>query len=365
MADPNPLRAAAVRLCEAFLPETSKRGEYLHWRQIGFDHIAKDYGQGFGTTCGFLPLWMLWRLGCRDNTLVNRAAPNEGLTYRIGENISIFSARKRPSWIRLDSEIDTRAVANGGGPKPGDACVIRGGNWKNPQTGVRDRDSAHIMVLLEVLKADGKKIQWRVAQTGVSNDALQQGGQITTLNAELREGDTPEANGTHKGPNIIFVANILNEEPNFPRRLIGWSTLEKVGLGAVPKAAFTDLFQARRLEAAENSPGKIMEWLGWYQIADPGGFVPLAPSFLLLDRGHEAYRLAKVNVGPYLCQAAGVWTRSGATLQVQWDDGRRQSWTVQRLFTPKVKTEGTPLSANTGLLTMLPKAPDVLPLNWR
>ncbi|WP_431283746.1 hypothetical protein ACQW02_02735 [Humitalea sp. 24SJ18S-53] len=359
------IRAASVRLCRDFLPETTKRADYVHWRQIGFDHIAKDYGQGAGTTCGFLPHFLLWRLGCRDNTLVNRSAPNEGLTYRIGENLSIFTKVKRQSWVRLESEADTRAVANGKGPKPGDACIIRGGYWKDPKTGERNRDSAHIFVLLEVKKADGKKVEWLVAQTGVSNDAMQQGGQITTLTAELKDGDTPEANGTHKGPNLIFVANILNEEPNFPRRLIGWNDLEQVGMGAKPKPAFTDLFQKRRLDAAENGPNKIMEWLGWWHVADPGGFVPLAPPFILLDRGHEAFRLSKINIGPHVCDTAGVWTRTGATLAIQWDNGTSQSWTIKRMFSPKVKTEGTPLSANTGTLTALPKAPDVLPMRWR
>lgn len=119
------------------------------------------------------------------------------------------------------------------------------------------------------------------------------------------------------------------------------------------------------MEAAENSPAKIQEWRGWYQIADPGGFIPLAPPFLLRDRGHEAFRLAKVNIGPYACQAAGVCTRSGATLATQWDDGTRQSWSVNRSFVPRLKTEGTPLSARTGTLTQLPKAPATLPMAWR
>jgi hypothetical protein len=360
-------RETVVRLCEAFLPETDVRNEYLHWNQIGFDHIAKDYGQGSGTTCGFLPHWLLWRLGCRDNTLVNRSCPDEGLTFRIGENLSIFqptAKRPRPSWVPLDTEQKTRDAAAGRGPAPGDFVIIRGGFWKDAD-GNRTRDSAHIFVLLDVTQADGKKVVWRVAQTGVSNDALQQGGQIKTLTGELREGEVLEGNQMHKGPNLVFVADILGEEPNFPRRVIGYNNLDAVSFGAAPDESFTRLFQNRRTEAAINGPNKIMEWLGWWQLEPANGIIPLAPTYLLLDRGHEAYRLQKVNIGPHVCTAAGVWTRAGSKLEVEWDDGSpRQSWTITKTFVPREKTEGTPLVPSAGPLTRLKKAPTELPARW-
>ncbi len=362
-------RNLVARLCKLFLPETDDLNQLAHWKQIGFDHIAKDYGQGSGTTCGFLPHWLLWRLGCRDDTLVNRSCPDEGLTFRTGQNLSIFlplNKRARPAWLALDSEPKTGDVANGKGPQRGDFVIIRGGLWKD-SSGNRTRDSAHIFVLLDVIRADGKTVVWRVAQTGISNNAREQGGQIKTLTGELKDtdvmdGDSPQ----YKGPNLVFVADILGEEPNFPRRVIGYNNLDAVGFGATPDASFTTLFENRRGEAASNSPNAIMEWLGWWRLDSANGFIPSEPTYLLLDRGHEVYRLEKVNVGPHTCAAAGIWTRKGTTLDVQWDDGTPdQSWTVARTFVPNTQTTGTPLSARTGALSKLKKPPEDVPLRWR
>jgi hypothetical protein len=69
----------ALDLCALYLP--CSRGD------AHFFEITKDYG-GIGTTCGYLPAWMLWRLGCRDPRLVNRSEPSAGLVYTVGRNIS-------------------------------------------------------------------------------------------------------------------------------------------------------------------------------------------------------------------------------------------------------------------------------------
>lgn len=151
-----------VALCKKLLPETTERSSFIHWHQVGFDSIAKDYGQGAGTTCGFLPHWLLWRFGCRDNTLVNRSSPPEGLSYLIGENLSIFmpnTAKKlaRRSWVALDTEQKTRDAAAGKGPQQGDFVIIRGGYWMEKATGKRTRDSAHIFVLLMCWKPTARR----------------------------------------------------------------------------------------------------------------------------------------------------------------------------------------------------------------
>lgn len=366
-------RDAIVKLCDTQLPETMDRPRYLHWGQVGFDNVAKDYGQGFGTTCGFLPHWLLWRFGCRDNTLVNRNEPAEGLSYRIGENLSIFQPgwkKPKPSWVALDNEQKTRDVANGKGPKPGDFVIIRGGYWTEKSTGLRTRDSAHIFVLLEVLKADGKKVTWRVAQSGVSNDAYQQGAHRTTLTGELREGEVKEGGQQHAGPNLVFVANILGEEPNFPRRVIGYCDLDKVAFGPAPAPRFLGMVDQRWTELADNQVMHIAKWLGWYEVASPGGFINRWKSYLVLDRGHTAYRLDR-DLGPYRCMARGVWVLRGSRVEVTWEDGTRQSWTMASVFSPRVATTGTPISGNTGALTRVAQIPggnpppEVNAMEWR
>ncbi|MCC7425323.1 MAG: hypothetical protein IT557_00315 [Alphaproteobacteria bacterium] len=367
-------RSAIVSLCTENLPETNKPDTYLHWNQIGFDHIAKDYGQGSGTTCGFLPHWLLWRFGCRDNTLVNRSSPPEGLTYRMGEHLSIFQPNGykkivRESWVALDNEFKTREAANGRGPKPGDFIIIRGGYWKNKATQKRDLDSAHIMVLLEVLHADGKKVRWKVAQTGAMTNNFRQAGHITTLEGEVRDGEMQEADFTRKGPNIVFTVNIIDEEWNFPRRVVGYTDLDRVAFGAYPSAKFINLFQNRWREQATNEAMKVNPWLGWYSMESAGGFIQRHPTYLLLHRGHEAFKLER-HLGPYRCTNRGLWTLAGSNVDVYWEDGSpTQSWTMVQTWSPRVRTGGTPRSANTGALTRVVQIPpaklpsDVMP-DW-
>ncbi len=364
-------RDAIVALCKQLLPETTDVNKYVHWNEVGFDNLAKDYGQGMGTTCGFLPHFLLWRFGCRDNTLVNRSSPPEGLTYRIGENLSIFQPSKanpRPSWMKMDEQRTRDAASGKGGPKPGDFVIIRGGYWVEKSTGARTRDSAHIFVLLDVLEANGKKVKWRVAQSGVSNNAFQQGAHITTLTGELREDEVLEANTPAKGPNLVFVANILGEEPNFPRRVMGYCDIDKVGFGASPSPRFTQLFENRFRTAATNDLMKVNQWFGWYEMASPGGYIPLHKPYILLHRGHEAFRVEK-GLGPYTCTARGMWTVTGKKIDIVWEDATPdQSWTMATTYTPKTKTAGTPITSNTGALVrvaQIPKTPTELMMNWK
>lgn len=73
------LRDAALKLCALYLP--CDRGD-AHWREI-----CHDFG-GSGTTCGYLPAWMWFRLGARDPRLVNYSDAAAGLVYRQAMNIS-------------------------------------------------------------------------------------------------------------------------------------------------------------------------------------------------------------------------------------------------------------------------------------
>src|SRR5436305_6156829 len=116
------MRDSVLTLCETFLPETTVRNDILHWTQIGFDHIAKNYGEGAGTTCGFLPHWLLWRLGCRDATLVNRTCRGEGFRFRISENLMIFQSigkRVVSSWVPVKTADDTMKLMK---PTTGPKC---------------------------------------------------------------------------------------------------------------------------------------------------------------------------------------------------------------------------------------------------
>jgi len=256
---------------------------------------------------------------------------------------------------------------SGRGPKEGDFVIIRGGNWMNKETKQRDRDSAHIFVLLKVLKADGNEVEWRVAQTGVSNNQMQQGGQITTLTGKINNEDMIEgADTTVKGPSLVFVANILGEDQNFPRRVTSYTNVDNISFGAEPDAAFTALFKNRRLEYANNDwKTAIAPWLGWYEERNPGGFITMSPSYLVLERGHEITKFSKASgMGAYNVETNGMWTRSGDRLDVQWRDGQRHSWTLAKTFVPKEMTTGTPLTSSAGTLARVKDKPAEVPAQW-
>ena len=368
-------RQGMVQLCRKLLPETKDTEKMVHWNQVGFDNLAKDYGQGQGTTCGFLPHWLLWRFGCSDTTLVNRSEPPEGHHYRIGENLSIFQpdgrkgGNKRPSWTKLDKN-NTMDLFKGLGPQPGDPIVIRGGYWKDKTTGERTLDSAHIMVLLEVVSYSPTGVKWRVAQSGNNNNAFEQAAHIAVLDGELVEGTAKEANSDVPGPHLIFKTNIKGEE-NFPRRVTGYCNIDALPWGSPPSARMLSLIDGRWSMPAINSAVKVNPWLGLYDLANSGGIIQKDKTLVLLHRGHEAFRLERT-LGPYFCVARGVWTLQGTKASVDWDDGTpTQSWQMATTWVPREATIGTPLTGNTGQLTRLMKVeypprgvPEWVTPNW-
>ena len=144
MEELSPIRQAALRLIKAFVPCDTGDQKFLE--------VAKDF-QGGGTTCGFLCHWLMWRLGCRDPKVVNRAAPPE-LRYVPGKNISrIFSGGAFTRWKK------------GLEPKPGDIIFISNGP---PLT-------EHVFVLVERAPQEPsptsvRREVWRSADGGQKND---------------------------------------------------------------------------------------------------------------------------------------------------------------------------------------------------
>jgi hypothetical protein len=96
---------------------------------------------------------------------------------------------------------------------------------------------------------------------------------------------------------------------------MGYVNLDAVGFGAAPSPTYLQLFEDRWTTATTNDVNKVNAWFGWYEIASPGGFIPLNKPYLLLHRGHAAYKLEK-GLGPYTCTRRGVWTLTGKTIEV-------------------------------------------------
>jgi Stage II sporulation protein len=75
-------------------------------------------GPGAGTTCGFLPSFILLMIGCISPVIINRNAFEYGLYYHIGENISclVSGARQLGAWVDGDQGIragDVFFLSNG------------------------------------------------------------------------------------------------------------------------------------------------------------------------------------------------------------------------------------------------------------
>ena len=384
-------RDEIYKFCTTRLPAPPAKAndtkDFHHWGQVGFDNLAKDYGQGSGTTCGFLPHYLLWRFGCTDTTLVNRSEPQEGFRYRIGENLSIFQpqwkTRPRPSWVAIESREKPPAGSLSGevlmdkarGPQPGDFIIIRGENWKDKTTGERTLDSAHIMVFLKQVGRTANSVDWLVAQSGMStsaaNGTLMQAASQSILTGTLKNGGVKEAGREVFGPQLVFYANIHGEEWNFPRRVIGYTNLDALTWAPSAAAGFHRLVFDDWMRAADNQAGHVNKWLGWYTMENAGGFIMMNQSYVLLHRGHEAYRFDRpFSTGMYNMVERGLWTLQGDTVALTWADSRTtMSWRMQAIFYPKVETIGTPLNGSSGKLTRIAavpggKLPDWIPANW-
>ncbi len=133
------IRTRAVELCRAYVP--CDKGDAV------FDEICRDYGD-IGTTCGYLPSWLIWRLGAKASRLVNRTDSVRGFTYRVGKNIAT---------IRWQPEF--RLYISGMQPEPGDVFFVSDG----------PPESEHVGIVLDV---EGDV--WTCAEGGQRNQENQQ-----------------------------------------------------------------------------------------------------------------------------------------------------------------------------------------------
>lgn len=192
------VRQEALALIQAHVPSTAGDGV--------FDAVAKDYGAAClrhpvprcGTTCGFLPHWLLWRLGCQDREIVNRAEPG-GYVYRPGQNISrLWTLGQFPFVSALRGEL----VA-GARPEPGDTVFIRGDT----------NSSEHVFVFLEEVERGGRRF-WRSADAGQREGGLEC--------ARLRERE------------LVVLGRTGRLRGGQDRMVIGWLPLGNLTFGEPP-----------------------------------------------------------------------------------------------------------------------------------
>lgn len=174
---PDTVRDFAVQLVRGYVPFDDGDAKYAE--------VCKDYSNA-GTTCGYLPHWMMWRLGVRSN-LVNRNEPKYGLHYVPGANISkIWNAGKFPFQNTKPEVL----------PLPGDICFISAGP---PIT-------EHVFVVLSTSPMSDGSVTFEVAEAGQTNT---QGKQCARI---------------HKP---IYMGSMVGT-----RRLVGWVNLQDLTYAA-------------------------------------------------------------------------------------------------------------------------------------
>ena len=93
--------------------EEVTEGRYAQWRR------ARDAGQEWAkrmvySSCGDLAAWMLYRLGCRDERLVNRTADEGVKDWIPGRNVSAITSHAAYR----------RATGTDAAPQPGDVMFL-------------------------------------------------------------------------------------------------------------------------------------------------------------------------------------------------------------------------------------------------
>jgi len=145
--NPDKVREFAHRLISAYVP--SNTGD------ARFAEITIDYG-GKGTTCGFLPSWLHWRLGCRKKEYVNRTDEKYGLSYKTGQNMSfVFNGGKAPF----------KLYAVGVLPERYDTVFISDGLWGKDH----NTNTEHVCLFIRQEYENGK-YYWVTADSGQKND---------------------------------------------------------------------------------------------------------------------------------------------------------------------------------------------------
>jgi hypothetical protein len=89
------IRARAAQLLEVY--------GVFKWGDAKSKQVCPGYAPGFGTTCGFLCHFLMWRLGVKDATRVNWNDPSRGLKMGLDANIKRIYLGGAPPFVRCAS----------------------------------------------------------------------------------------------------------------------------------------------------------------------------------------------------------------------------------------------------------------------
>jgi hypothetical protein len=173
------LRQQAVALVQSFVGYSLNDAQFEEVTQ------GRNHSSGY-SACGDLINFVMYRLGCRDSSLVNRDEPDSGLAWHVGENISrpYNGAKAAGIWVSAKPDID---------PNPGDLVLI--GQWPDEQE--------HVFCVLDV---NGN---------------------------EWTSGDYGQVNASGQ-PSSKLVSRTRSGTKLGSRTIIGWVNLDALPLAAAP-----------------------------------------------------------------------------------------------------------------------------------
>ena len=178
ITDEQKLRDSAVALMKGNVPagfDVSSDPGQSKFQDITNLSIQQLKGKDlFISTCGFLPHWMLYRLGCRQTEIVNRDVPDAGLKYEAEANLGKLrlGAKKLGAWVpysvnakpkRGDIVLIQNDAAVNGDP------ILKQSAGTNVGTTPADYTSQHVFVFIEetdTSTATEKKFVWESADAG-------------------------------------------------------------------------------------------------------------------------------------------------------------------------------------------------------
>jgi hypothetical protein len=209
---------------------SGQTGDPLFNEIINRTDTHTDYSDGGGTSCGFLPHWMLWRLGCTDSMpksykklsgkkpkvspkVVNRTV--DGNVYDIQENLNRLL--QCSAYFNFKTKVKDKSKFEDNIPKPGDIILI------NTDPLVPKADKAHVFVLVEIKSMNHNRLgevqsmTWITRETGF--EVVK--GKVEGATAKLR---------------TIMVSKTkwMASDSNPNREVYGWVSLEKLNFEDPP-----------------------------------------------------------------------------------------------------------------------------------
>ncbi|TCZ53401.1 hypothetical protein [Roseicella aquatilis] len=249
---------------------------------------VSETNTGSGTTCGFLPAWFLWRLGCIDGNLVNRTCRSAGgaivSTYEAGWNICavrgacareardaqgnvrVVKRRQHACYVKIhDHAENTRRFAAGElRPRLGDIIHV------NTQPGT-NRD--HVFIYLNDFEDPDGTERWQTAEAGGPTPEYAGKQMEAPFWREQAVFSNKRTVAQGAGP-----IRLLSREPGMrspvsdTRTLMGWVDLDRITGWDAP------VFDPGRRSSVPGYPPPVKlpngQTMPWSVLAAAGGVLP-------------------------------------------------------------------------------------------